>query len=50
LTASGGAGPAVVAAVAGAPKIPFLKDYRPWLVLVLAMAVALYIIFSIGVI
>jgi len=32
------------------PRIPFLKDYRPWLVLVLAMAVALYVIFSIGVI
>jgi SSS family solute:Na+ symporter len=39
-----------VAVVAAEPKIPFLRDYRPWLVLVLAMAVALYVIFSIGVI
>ena len=35
------------AAAVAEPKIPFLKDYRPWFALVLAMAVALYVIFSI---
>ena len=28
-------------------KIPFLKDYRPWLVLVLGLAISLYVIFSV---
>lgn len=32
------------------PKRPFLQDYKPWLVLVLATAILLYVIFSIGII
>jgi negative regulator of sigma E activity len=32
------------------PKLPFWTDYKPWLAIVLTAAVALYVIFSIGVI
>ena len=32
------------------PKRPFLQDYKPWLFLVLATAILLYVIFSIGII
>jgi SSS family solute:Na+ symporter len=32
------------------PKRPFLQDYKPWLVLVLATAILLYVIFSIEII
>ena len=32
------------------PKQPFLQDYKPWLILVLATAILLYVIFSIGII
>jgi len=44
--AAGAAG-AVEAAAGEAARISFLKDYRPWLVLVLGLAIALYAVFSI---
>jgi SSS family solute:Na+ symporter len=34
-------------AAGAAARIPFLKDYRPWLALVLGLAVSLYVIFSV---